>query len=53
MRYLIQPIVGPPFFTWIFNTENHYAAGMIVYDLRYKKYTTDGKAWLDISEDHL
>ena len=44
-----------PFLTEWFDSENHFnpEIGMIVYDLVEKKYTSDGKEWHEIEEDHL
>lgn len=54
MNYLVTipneaPFVTPHFTEEFFNKE----IGMIVYDLIYFKFTTDGKTWQEIPEDHL
>lgn len=33
--------------------ENHYVYGMTVYDFYEMKYTSNGKDWEPIEEDHL
>jgi len=45
----------PPFLTDYFDAENHFnpALNMKVFDLKAFKYTTNGKDWQPISEDHL
>jgi hypothetical protein len=56
MRYLVTTEeTYMPFLTDNFDSKNHFnmAIGMIVYDLFQKKYTTDGKTWRNIEEDHL
>ena len=52
MRYLITGNFKP-FFTDLFEPENHFADGMTVYDLYGHIYTTDGKKWQSISIDTL
>ena len=54
-QYLITTKTGEPFFTDWFDPENNFnaEAGMVVYDLFNYLYTTDGKNWKDIQEDHL
>lgn len=55
MRYLITTDGYEPFLTKWFDPDNHFNAeiGMIVYDLVYNKYTTNGYNWIDIEFDHL
>ena len=55
MRYLITTNDNDPFFTDIFDPENHFnsESGMTVYDLMKMEYTTDGVNWLYIVIDHL
>jgi hypothetical protein len=52
MQYLITTKTGEQFFTDWFDPENNFnaEAGMVVYDLYYGKYTTDGKNWKEIIE---
>jgi hypothetical protein len=52
MRYLITGDFEP-FFTKWYEYENHYAEGMIIYDLKDNVYSTDGKTWQEIQFDHL
>lgn len=52
MRYLITGI-DEPFMTAWFDAENHFADGMVVYDLSRGLYTTDGDVWHVIEQDHL
>lgn len=51
MQYLVTGI-GKPFFTNWFNTEN-FNPGMVVYDLAFLKFTTDGQNWKRIETDKL
>lgn len=54
MRYLITFTDGTtPFLTKWFDRENHFTENMIVYDLEFNQYTTNGVDWLQIEEDHL
>jgi hypothetical protein len=53
MRYLVTMPDNEPFFTEWFDTENHFAETMVVYDLAKGLYTTDGVTWEEIQEDHL
>lgn len=53
MQFLIIPRSGAPFNTKWFIPENHYSAGMVVFDLVTAKYTKDGKTWENIELDHL
>jgi hypothetical protein len=54
MQYLITTKTEEPFFTDWFDPKNDFnaKAGMVVYDLYYGLYTTDGKNWKEINEDH-
>ena len=55
-QYLITTnTIESPFFTNWFDPENHFNMneGMVVYDLRNAKFTTDGTQWQPINEDHL
>lgn len=52
MRYLITG-VGDPFLTNWFEYENNFIPGMIIYDIISCMYTTNGKDWEPIPEDHL
>lgn len=54
-QYLITTTTQPPFLSHWFDPENHFNAevGMVVYDLTNCQFTTDGKTWEDIAEDHL
>lgn len=52
MNYLVTSKYFEPFFTNWFDIENHYAAGMIVYNLLNGKYY-DGIEWRDTKQDHL
>jgi hypothetical protein len=52
MRYLIY-INNESFYTDWFDYDNHYLNGMIVFDLMTHHFTTDGKTWLEIKQDHL
>lgn len=55
MRFLITTNCQAPFLTDIFDFRNHFNAdvGMVVYDLLFRIYTTDGEKWELIDEDHL
>lgn len=59
MRFLIFMQItesGNPesFYTEWYSSENFIPdVGMIVFDLALKQFTTDGKYWKDITEDHL
>ena len=57
MRYLIT-FTKPgnePFLTRWFDYDNHYNPdlGMIIFDLEYELYSTNGKDWQSIPQDHL
>lgn len=54
MRYLITRPNAKPFLSNWFDSVNHFDAdlGMIVFDLASNTYTTNGKEWHDIKEDH-
>lgn len=57
VRYLItfEDSTLEPFLTNYFDEENNFdkEAGMVVYDLHTCEYTTNGKDWCQIQEDHL
>jgi len=55
MRYLVcDNSENKPYFTDRFNMENFTEdSDMIIFDLLRKKYTIDGKHWIDIEEDRL
>ena len=53
MRYLITTLEYPPFLTFLFEPENHFCPGMVVYDLKAQTYTTDGVTWIEIEIDVL
>lgn len=55
MQYLIVTSSHEPFLTKWFDAENHFNKDddMVVFDLWTERYTTDGKTWLPIPEDHL
>lgn len=59
MKYLItytdKDGTFNPFYTNWFDSINNFREdlNMVVYDLRADLYTTDGKVWLTIEEDHL
>lgn len=55
MNYLITANEMNPFLTNWYDYENHYRddLNMVVYDLIKCIYTTDGKTWFSIVEDHL
>lgn len=56
MRYLVTTNdTHSPFFTEWFDPENNFnpEIGMIVYDLKEFKFTTDGVNWNEITFDHL
>lgn len=42
-----------PFLTKWLDYENHYVEGMTIFNLWVNTYSTDGKIFLDIPEDHL
>lgn len=52
-QYLITGEDIEPFTTELFEYENHYQDGMVVYDLHSQGYTTDGKNWKQYETDHL
>lgn len=53
-QYLITFTNGesPSYTNW-FDPENHFAEGMVVFDLYKHLFTTDGINWKNIQEDHL
>ena len=55
MNYLIVSKSYEPFYTNWFYAENNFIKDddMIVFNLLSGKYTTDGKNWHDIKQDHL
>lgn len=55
MNYLIFTDSHSPFYTNWFDVENHFNRddNMIVVNLLTHKYTTDGRTWYDIAQDHL
>lgn len=55
MRYLIVSDSYAPFYSTYFDAENHFNKddNMVVFNLTNHLYTTDGKHWFDIPEDHL
>lgn len=52
MRYIVYHR-GYSFTTNNYDYANHYAPGMIVFDLWNWKFTDDGFKWQEIEEDHL
>lgn len=52
MRYLIY-FDGNAFYTNWYDYENNYTDGLIVFDLETDKFTSNGKDWEEIEEDHL
>jgi hypothetical protein len=55
MNYLIVTNNNEPFYTNWFDPENHFIKDveMVVFNLLTHKYTTNGKDWYDIMQDHL
>jgi len=53
MKYLIYIPGMHPFFTNVFDAENYFVDGMIVFNVHQYLYTTDGTTWLRIVEDKL
>ena len=53
MNYLIILDDHKPFYTNWFDAENNFVDGMVVFNLLSDKYTTNGKDWYDIEQDHL
>lgn len=57
MQYLITytDLRFYPFYTKWYEYENHFSedSGMVVFDLINHLYTTNGKDWQSIPEDHL
>jgi len=53
MRYLITYPLGQfePFTTDVFDFENNYSDGMVVYDLSRNRYTKNGLNWRKLNED--
>lgn len=54
-RYLITIPNKEPFLSHWFDADNHFNAelGMVVFDLANGLYTTDGKNWKELNENHL
>jgi len=52
MTYLVF-FEGKVFYTNWFDVDNLYVQGMTVVNRINHTYTTDGKTWLEIEEDHL
>lgn len=52
MRYLIH-LKNAAYFTQLFDKENHFVNGMVVYDLHRKIFSTDGVTWKEIQDDTL
>lgn len=54
MRYLITTNIDKPFFTNNFVSNNQFndTYNMVVYDFHTLNYTTDGKTWNLIEQDH-
>lgn len=55
MNYLIVTNSHEPFYTNWFSPENNWIDGceMIVFNLLTHKWTSNGKDWHDITQDHL
>ena len=53
MRYLVTSANHEPFFTEWFQPENHFATGMVVYDLQGKRYMKAMGVWEEIETDSL
>lgn len=55
MNYLIVTSSHEPFYTNWFDAENNFRPDydMVVFNLLTCKYTTDGKNWHEIKQDHL
>jgi len=55
MRYLVTIPNFHAFLTKWYEYENHWddGKGMVIYDLQNLTYTTDGKDWHPIEQDHL
>ena len=53
MNYLIIQHGHAPFYTNWFHYPNHFIEGMTVINLLSDTYTTDGRNWNDIAQDHL
>jgi hypothetical protein len=51
MRYLVTSANHNPFFTEWFEPENHFATGMVVYDLKQGKYMKAMGVWEEIETD--
>ena len=52
MRYLIYKD-GEAFYTKWYDYESHFIYGMVIFDLAKHTYTTNGKNWNSIEDDHL
>ncbi len=54
MRYLIVFSDGTlPFYTKWYDFENNFVQGMTVFNLSENTYSTNGKYFVEIPEDHL
>lgn len=53
MNYLIVSPYIEPFYTNWFDAENNFVEGMTVFNLLTHCYTTNGKDWKEITQDHL
>ena len=53
MKYLITSPEQEPFITNWYSFENNFIEGMIIYDLQNWTYSTNGKQFIDILQDHL
>ena len=53
MNYLIVINSHEPFYTNWFDAENNWIEGMIVFNLLNHTWTSDGKTWHEIKQDHL
>jgi hypothetical protein len=53
MRYLITTLAYKPVLMRDFKYEDHFndKIGMVVFDLLYKQYTTDGIHWMYMEVD--
>ena len=52
MNYVIY-YQGESFYTNWFDPENNFMDGMIVFNILTDQFTTDGKNWKEIKQDHL
>lgn len=57
MRYLVTTKTDAPFLTEYFDAQNHFSndpdVGMVVFDLQFFIYTSDGINWEEIDVDQL